>query len=146
MVRSSFHESVTPALGLAIFGKATRNDRATEAAHRTGELLLESGVVFSRSRPRTVVHPSWTVLHYPPYWHYDVLQGLRLLTELDLLSDPRAAEAVQIVTRAQGPNGFRGRSWASGRQPSAIPRGKSPSNRMLNQVATKVVLAASGGI
>ncbi|WP_301113327.1 hypothetical protein [Microbacterium sp.] len=144
VVRSSFHESVTPALGLAVFGKATRTARAVEAAHRTSELILESGVVFSRTRPHTVVHPSWTILHYPPYWHYDVLQGLRLLAELDLLADPRAAEAVEIVKRSRSLEGFRGRSWASGRQPPAIIRGRSPSNRMLNELALRVVLTATG--
>ena len=139
VTRSSFHESVTPALGLVAYGNATGDIRAIIAARRTAELFLQSRVVFSRRDPQQVVHPSWAIPHYPAYWHYDVLQGLRLLTELDILHDRRASDAIDILAGARRPAGFRGRTWASRRQPSAIVRGTSPSNRMLNHLATKIL-------
>ena len=78
-----------------------------------------------RCPPGEPIHPSWTVLHYPPYWHYDVLLGLRLLDAVALLSDPRASGALRIVERAQRSNGrFSGRSWSSSRQPSAADWGR----------------------
>ena len=139
VTRSSFHESVTPALGLVAYGNATGDTRAIVTARRTAELLLQSRVVFSRRDPQQVVHPSWAIPHYPAYWHYDVLQGLRLLTELDLLHDRRACDAIDILAGARRPAGFAGRTWASGRQPSAVVRGTSPSNRMLNHLATEIL-------
>jgi hypothetical protein len=89
------------------------------------------------------VHPSWAVLHYPAYWHYDVLQGLRLLAELDLLYDPRAADAIAELAQAQRASGFSGRTWASQRQRPAIERGASPSNRMLNHLASIILRQAA---
>jgi len=38
-------------------------------------------------------------LHYPAYWHYDVLQGLRLLSAVDALTDQRPADALDVVER-----------------------------------------------
>ena len=40
------------------------------------------------------IHPSFVDLHYPPYWHYDVLEGLVLCAHLGLLDDPRAQDAL----------------------------------------------------
>ncbi len=82
-------------------------------------------------------------LHYPAYWHYDVLQGLRLLLLLDLLDDPRAGEALDLVEKAQRqPGRFSGRTWASARQPAAVDWGRSPDNVMLNELAVGVLRAA----
>ncbi|WP_109208616.1 MULTISPECIES: hypothetical protein [Microbacterium] len=141
VTRSSFHESITPALGLVAFGRATGTREPVDAARRTAELLLESHVIHSR-RTDEVVHPSWAVPHYPAYWHYDVLQGLRLLAELDLLDDARASDALDVLRRSRRPDGFAGRTWASSRQPSAIERGRGAANRMLNRLAGEVLARA----
>lgn len=143
VAHSTFHESVTPALGLVAYGNATGDSVAIVAARRTAELFLQSRVVFSRRDPQELVHPSWAILHYPAYWHYDVLQGLRLLSELDLLHEPRARDAIDILARARRPAGFAGRTWVSRRQPSAVGRGASPSNRMLNHLATNILERAT---
>lgn len=140
--RSSFHESVTTALGLAVYGKVVGDRNAAKAARRTAELLLEHRL-FRRSGDGAAVHPSWTQLHYPPYWHYDVLQGLRLLDELDLMDDPRADDAIDIVGSAQVEGGFAGRTWSSGRQPAAVAYGRPPGNVMLD-LRARALLAARG--
>jgi hypothetical protein len=70
--RSSFHESAVPALGLACYADATGDRGARRAAERTAELLLQHRLFRSMSTGQPV-HPSWIVLHYPAYWHYDVL-------------------------------------------------------------------------
>jgi len=43
--------------------------------------------------------------HWPPYWHYDVLQALVVLHRLGLTDDPRAAEAIALVERRRQPGG-----------------------------------------
>ena len=68
---------------------------ARHAAQRTAELLLEHRL-FRSAATGEPIHPSWVVLHYPAYWHYDVLQGLRLLAAVGGLSDPRAADALAL--------------------------------------------------
>lgn len=140
--RSSFHETVTPALGLAAYADATGDDAARDAARNSAELLLQHRL-FRSIRTGDVIHPSWTKPHYPPYWHYDVLQGLRLLLALDLLGDARAAEALDLVDRARRRDGrFSGPAWWSASQPDAVDWGRGPDNDMLNLRATTVVRAA----
>ena len=140
--RSSFHESAIPALGLVVYADRTGHGEARHAAERTAELLLEHRLFRSTSTGRPI-HPSWTVLHYPAYWHYDVLQGLRLLAAVDRLGDPRAADALDVVAQARRPNGrFAGRSWTSSRQPAAVDWGRDTDNLLLTELAEAVLTAA----
>ena len=143
--RSSFHESAIPALGLATYAELTGHPEARRAAERTAELLLEHRLFRSTSSGEPI-HPSWIVLHYPAYWHYDVLQGLRVLVAVDRIDDPRAADALDLVERARRPNGrFTGRSWASSRQPAAVDWGRGTDNRRLAELADAVLTAAGRG-
>ena len=139
--RSSFHESVTPALGLATYAHTTGDAVALAAAVRTAELLLQHRLfrVHGTGEP---IHPSWTKLHYPAYWHYDVLQGLRLLHAVDRLDDPRASDALDLLERARRRNGtFSGPSWSSKTQPAVLDR--DAYGQMLTRRAEEI-LAASG--
>ena len=139
--RSSFHESVTPALGLATFARHTGDDAARAAAERTAELLLQHRL-FRSLRTGAPIHPSWTRLHYPPYWHYDVLQGLRLLYALDRLDDPRASEALDVLARASRRDGtFAVTQWATREQPAVLDR--AAYRQVLNRRAQEI-LEASG--
>lgn len=140
--RSSFHESAIPALGLATYAHLTGDADARAAAERTAELLLEHRLFRSRSTGEPI-HPSWMVLHYPAYWHYDVLQGLRLLVSLDWVDDARAADALEVLEHARRPDGrFSGRRWSSSRQPSAVNWGAGSENLLLNELATAVIAAS----
>jgi hypothetical protein len=140
--RSSFHESAIPALGLATYADLTDDPDARGAAERTAELLLQHRLFRSRSTGEPI-HPSWTVLHYPAYWHYDILQGLRLLAALDRLDDACAADALDVVQRARRPDGrFSGRRWSSSRQPAAVDWGRGTDNVLLNELATAVLADA----
>ena len=140
--RSSFHESAIPALALATYAGLTGDAAAQHAAEQTAELLLEHRLFRSRTTGEPI-HPSWTVLHGPAYWHYDILQGLRMLAAVDRLDDPRAVEALDLVEQARRPNGgFAGRSWTSRAQPGAVQWGRPPDNLLLNEIATSVLAAA----
>ena len=140
--RSSFHESVTPALGLAAYADKTGDGNSFAAAIRTAELLLEHRLfrIHGTGEP---IHPSWTKLHYPAYWHYDVLQGLRLLSAVGRLDDDRAADALELVERSRRSNGrFSGQLWSTAKQPPAIDRGRGTENEILNQLVEQVLAAA----
>ena len=138
--RSSFHESVTPALGLAAYAQQTGDKAAGTAAVRTAELLLEHRL-FRSHRTGEPIHPSWTKPHYPPYWHYDVLQGLRLLHAVDRLDDPRASDALDLLQGSRRRDGtFSGRQWASTTQPAVLDR--ITYRQVLTQRAQRVLEAA----
>ena len=141
--RSSFHETVTPALGLIAFHQVAGDTDALSAAHRSADLLLEHRIFRSR-RSGDIIHPSWVQLHYPAYWHYDMLQGLRLLQALDRLDDPRANEAIDRAQASRRPNGlFSGPAWYSAKQPDAVRWGKGTENEMLN-ILTESVMQTAG--
>ena len=120
--RSSFHESVTPALGLATYAHQNGDAAALAAALRTAELLLQHRLfrVHGTGEP---IHPSWTKLHYPPYWHYDVLQGLRLLRAVNRLDDHRASDALALLESSRRRDGtFSSPRWSSKKQPAVLDR------------------------
>jgi hypothetical protein len=139
--RSSFHESVTPAVGLATYAAQTGDTTALAAANRTAELLLEHRL-FRAHGTGEPIHPSWTKLHYPPYWHYDVLQGLRLLRAVGRLGDPRAGDALDLLERARRRDGtFSGPQWSSKVQPAVLDR--DAYSQVLTR-RTEEILAAAG--
>jgi len=130
--RSSFHETVTPALGLAAYHAALGHRASLAAARRAAELLLEHRL-YRALRSGEVIHPSWTKPHYPPYWHYDIVQGLRLLQAVGRLGDRRADDALDLLERRRGRDGrFSGPSWNTAMQPDAVEWGRGADNEMLN--------------
>lgn len=102
--RSSFNESLAPARGLHEYAAATGATWARAAARRTAELFLEHRV-FRSLRTGEPANPVWLKLRYPPYWHYDVLQALLVLSRMGLVRDPRAADALDRVEARRRPDG-----------------------------------------
>jgi hypothetical protein len=93
---SSFYETITPLWGLAEYARATGDERVAAAAHRTAEFFLAHRVFRSHTTGE-VGDPRWVGIHYPPYYSYDVLQGLAVLTRAGALPDPRADEAIDLL-------------------------------------------------
>lgn len=130
--RSSFHETITPALGLAAYYQVTDDFQALKGAQKAAELLLEHHL-FRSLKTQKIIDPVWLQPKYPPYWHYDILQGLRLMDTLGLLSDSRTKEALQILAESRRKDGrFSGSAWNSAKQPDAVYWGRGPENEMLN--------------
>lgn len=95
--RSSFHESLATAWGLIEYHRATGEPRAEEAAKGAGELFLAHRL-FRNTSTGDVIHPSFVKFHWPPYWHYDVLQALRVLSVIGgALRDERATDAFELL-------------------------------------------------
>jgi len=107
--RSSFHESLAPAWGLYEYARATGDATAREAANRAAELFLSHRMFLSLSSGRPISR-EWLLLHYPPYWHYDILQGLLIVTRLGFASDPRLCDAVEVLQDLQAADG----TWSAG--------------------------------
>ena len=53
-----------------------------------------------------MIHRAWLAPHYPPYWHYDILQALLVLSRMGKASDPRASDALDELQRRR-PNSMR---------------------------------------
>ena len=102
--RSSFHESWATAIGLAAY-----HQRRTETVEALPPRVARPVPLLDHRLFRTLdgrrqIHSSMAALHWPAYWHYDVLAGLRVLLSVDprLLADPRAADRLR-PSRVEGP-------------------------------------------
>ena len=137
VTHSSFNETWGPTLGLAAYG-------AGEAVANAAGFLLRHRVVFSH-RTGELAHPVFLKLRYPPYWHYDLLVGLRTLAASTRLADARTADALDIVESKRRPDGTwhtEGRWWkrpgSKGSNVEAIDWGDA-ANQILTEQAESVL-------
>jgi hypothetical protein len=148
--RSSFHESLPPMWGLYEYWRATGEPEARKAADRTAELLLEHRL-FRALAHGEPIHRSWLILHYPPYWHYDVLQALLILGRMKRADDPRTDDVRQIL-RARRLRDGRWRAGAYWWHPpgssagnvEVVDWGRSGPNEMITLNALQALKAAGG--
>ena len=101
---SSFNETVTPMGGLGLFAAATGDTQAAAAAHRAAEFILAHEVYRSHTTG-DVGNPKWLELRYPPFWRYDLLQGMVMLSRAGALPDPRAKAAATWLREQQDEDG-----------------------------------------
>src|SRR2546422_5280606 len=101
---SSFMETMLPMLGLAAYARRTKHVAAAKAAKRASEVFLRRAL-FRRVSDGRVIHPDFVALHYPLYWHYDFLGGLKAMTQLGRASDPRCAAALDLLESKRLPDG-----------------------------------------
>lgn len=90
---SSFMETLTPMRALFCYSVRSGSAAARRAAWRASEIFLERRLFHRRSDGR-VMRPDFLRLHYPLYWHYDVLGGLKGMADLGRIGDPRCREAL----------------------------------------------------
>jgi hypothetical protein len=101
---SSFMETLLPLRALAAYADAASDRGAAAAARRAGEVFL-SRRLFRRRSNGAVMRPEFLQLHFPAYWHYDVLAGLKGMAEAGLVEDPRCAEALNWLEERELPTG-----------------------------------------
>jgi hypothetical protein len=89
-------ESLIPLRGLALHAKLTGNANSKQAAERAAEVFLKRHL-FKRQRDGKPIHGNFLKLHYPCYWHYDILFGLKVMAEAGVIEDSRCQEALTIL-------------------------------------------------
>jgi hypothetical protein len=124
---SSFNESLATMWGLHEYAVAAGDKAAAEAAARTAELLLEHRV-FRSHRTAEPIHPTVTELNWPPYWHYDLLQALLVLTRMGYALDPRTDDAVALLEDGRLPNG----RWQAARRWWSPPGSKGSNVEVID--------------
>lgn len=144
---SSFYESITPLWGLIEYAGATGDVRAARASRRAAGVFLSRRLFRARASGR-VIDPEWLRLHYPLYWHYDVLHGLLILSRLGALRDPRSSEALDWVESKRGEDGgwradaFYWKPPGRGSNAEIVDWGRSGPNEMITLNALRVLRAA----
>ena len=97
---SSFMETLIPMVALAIRARVHDDESARQAGLRASEVFLNRRL-FKRQSDATVIDPQFVQLHYPLYWHYDVLGGLKGMAELSLIRDPRCSLALDLLEQKE---------------------------------------------
>ena len=101
---SSFMETLLPFRGLALYAKLRKNKKAKAAAKRASEVFL-SRKMFKRISDGRVIHNEFISLHYPLYWHYDILGGLKVMAEAGFIKDRRCHDALDLLEQKMLPSG-----------------------------------------
>jgi hypothetical protein len=148
---SSFYESLATLWGLNEYLRATNDDAVRAAVDRAAELFLKHRL-FRSCHGDDVIDPRWIRLHYPVYWHYDILQALRVLDRAGKIGDPRTREALDIIESKRAKDGTwhaEGRFWHRGPVSAAntevVDWGSDGPNEMITLNALRV-LVGSGRI
>jgi hypothetical protein len=123
---SSFTESLIPLRALALHAQVTGDVRSRRAADRAAEFFLERHL-FRRKRNRRIIRSSFVQLHYPCYWHYDILFGLKVMTEGGWIGDARCAMALDLLETKRVPGG----GWPAEARYYRHTRAQVPAQRSL---------------
>jgi hypothetical protein len=102
---SSVNESLSTLWGLVEYQRATEDREYLKPIERASEFFLQHHL-FRSDHTGEIIHPSMVKLHYPLYWHCDILQELLILSRVGKLDDPRTREALDIVEKKRRPNGL----------------------------------------
>jgi len=101
---SSFLETLLPMLGLAVHGERSRSRSERESARRASEVFLRRRL-FKRISTAEVIDRTFVRLHYPTYYHYDILAGLRGMAEVGRIRDRRCEDALDLLENKRLPDG-----------------------------------------
>jgi hypothetical protein len=93
---SSFMESLLPLRGLALHARHTGDKRSQQAAERAADVFLKREL-FKRQSDSSVIDEDFITMHYPWYWHYDILFGLKVMAEAGWLDDQRCQAALDLL-------------------------------------------------
>lgn len=101
---SSFVETLWPLRGLVWYAKEKKQPIVEAAIQKAAEVFL-SRKLYQRRSDHSVIQEEFLRLHYPPYWHYDILAALKVLAEGGLIKDPRCQDALDRLEEKQLPEG-----------------------------------------
>ncbi|MGI8604303.1 MAG: hypothetical protein ACR2OZ_15110 [Verrucomicrobiales bacterium] len=97
-VNSSFMESLIPLRALALHARTTGNKHSEAAARCAAEVFLKRRL-FKRQQDGSIISMDFIRLHYPWFWRYDVLFGLKVMAEANFLSDHRCHDALGLLEK-----------------------------------------------
>ena len=101
---SSFMESLIPLRALALYAKVTGNEESKITAERAGDIFLKRRL-YKRQRDGEIINKDFATLHYPCYWHYDILFGLKVMAEAGFIKDERCNDALDLLESKRIPEG-----------------------------------------
>jgi hypothetical protein len=105
---SSFHTTFNVLEGLREYVESTqggRRDDVLAAEQKALELMLQHRL-FKSDQTGEIINPKFTMLSYPPRWHYDILRGLAYFARAGRPRDSRLQEAIDLLYQRRRADGF----------------------------------------
>ncbi len=93
---SSFMSTVEPLWAFSALDQQHWPKGGREAMERGAEFMLMHRL-YKSDRTGKVINEEWTKLHFPMFYFYDILHGLRILTALGYAEDERMKDALQLL-------------------------------------------------
>ena len=104
--KSSYHESLIPLRALNRYLHVEKTLQLANVIDRAAELFHRRNL-YKRISDGEVINKRWLLLHYPPYWHYDILFALKVLAEANKVQDKRCNDALDLLeAKRLGYGGF----------------------------------------
>ena len=97
---SSVLDTLWPMRGLTLHAQVSGSQVSCDAAQRAADFLLERRL-YRHPGDGKVIKTDFTALHYPCYWHYDILFGLKVMVEAGRIDDERCSEALDLLESKQ---------------------------------------------
>ncbi|MAG00382.1 MAG: hypothetical protein QF921_03305 [Pseudomonadales bacterium] len=97
-------ESILPLRALVLEARTYDHRAAREAAGRAAEIFLKQHL-YLRQADDTPIRRKFTLLHYPLYWYYDFLYGLKVMAECSYISNERCHPALDLLVDERLPGG-----------------------------------------
>lgn len=101
---SSFMETLLPLRALAYYRQHTGRNDLDKIIQEVAEIFLKRKL-FRRLSGGEIMDKNFVLLHYPCYWHYDILFGLKVIAEAGLIDDPRCEDALDLLESKRLPDG-----------------------------------------
>lgn len=101
---SSFIHTVIALKGLALYSKKYKDSKAEVSCKKAAEVLLRRNL-YKRETTGQIINPEFIQLHYPLYWHYDLLGGLKIMAEAGFIKDPRCNDPLDLLESKMLPSG-----------------------------------------
>ncbi len=104
----SFMSTIEPLWAYSEIPRQKWTKRMKRTIGKGAEFLLMHHVYKSDNSHWKPTAPEFTTLHFPMYYFYDALHGLRVLTKLGYSDDSRIQDAIHLILSKRNPNG----TWA----------------------------------
>jgi hypothetical protein len=95
-IHSSFMESLIPLRALTLHSRIKRDKESQEAVKTAAEIFLKRHL-YKRQKDSSLIKDDFLKLHFPCYWHYDILFGLKVMTEAGFINDTRCQDALDLL-------------------------------------------------
>jgi len=102
---SSFTSTIEPLWAYSEIPRQKWTRSIKRSVERAAEFLLMHRLYKADHHNWIPMNPRFTTLHFPMYYYYDTLHGLRVLSKLGYADDERMRDAVHLILSKRNPDG-----------------------------------------